>query len=356
VASRRRPRKLDRACTSPGRRRRCCWTAARRLIRIGERLNVRGSKKVREAVENETGIDHDVLEEVVHEQVAGWAAPSSTCAWTRTRSIPPTLKEVVHEQTKDFSGAMCIDSFEPEALAEAIKVYPGRPIINSISMEEVSPGVSKIRRRHRPRRAHDPLYVGLCADAEGPGATARREARPGGQIIVARPAEYGVAPSRSSSTSTCFPLGSESVRGHEFRPGVARGIRLVKDHIPDLRTTVRRRQPHQRPGEEAVHAQGADVGMARRGAQARPRRRHHQPRTTMFRRPTSTRTTTNSACAPSSSATWTPSRNSRTSPRRRRATSSSSAQLRRPRHRGGHLPEDLSTAIQGTREQQLHRR
>ena len=39
------------------------------LIRIGERLNVRGSKKIREAVERDDKIQMEVLEEVVEEQV-----------------------------------------------------------------------------------------------------------------------------------------------------------------------------------------------------------------------------------------------------------------------------------------------
>ena len=42
------------------------------LIMIGERLNVRGSKKVRDAVESGESVDevdHEVLEEVVKEQV-----------------------------------------------------------------------------------------------------------------------------------------------------------------------------------------------------------------------------------------------------------------------------------------------
>ena len=38
---------------------------------------------------------------------------------------------------------MCLDSFSVEALKEAIEVYPGRPIINSISLEEYSEGLSK---------------------------------------------------------------------------------------------------------------------------------------------------------------------------------------------------------------------
>jgi 5-methyltetrahydrofolate--homocysteine methyltransferase len=109
------------------------------LIRFGERLNVRGSKKVRDAVENGGAIDHDALEEVVREQVLDLGADViDVCMDSNVVDTVETLKEVIHKQTTDFPGAMCIDSFDVEAILEGVKVYPGRPIINSISMEEAA--------------------------------------------------------------------------------------------------------------------------------------------------------------------------------------------------------------------------
>src|SRR5690606_9505063 len=70
------------------------------LIMIGERLNVRGSAKVREAVENETGIDHFALEEVVDEQINGLGLTIiDVCMDSNTVDTLETLAEVVHKQT-----------------------------------------------------------------------------------------------------------------------------------------------------------------------------------------------------------------------------------------------------------------
>ena len=212
--------------------------SSKELIRIGERLNVRGSKKVREAVENEEGIRHEDLEEVIHEQVQGLGLSIiDVCMDSNVVDTTDVLKEVVHKQTTDFAGAMCIDSFAVDALVEAIKVYPGRPIINSISMEESAPGLLKIDEVLEATKAHDPLYIGLCTGPSGPGSTAE-EKRDLAQQIVDRAGEYGVTPDQLLIDVNIFPLGSESDETTNFALESLKAIEMVKDIHPDLKTCV----------------------------------------------------------------------------------------------------------------------
>src|SRR5690606_13963207 len=110
--------------------------------------------------------------EVVEEQVRGLGVKViDVCMDSNVVDTTDTLKKVVHKQTTDFSGAMCLDSFAVDALEEAIKVYPGRPIINSMSMEDVEPGVTKVDAVCRATKGHWPMYIGLAAGPIGPGAT-----------------------------------------------------------------------------------------------------------------------------------------------------------------------------------------
>ena len=209
------------------------------LIRFGERLNVRGSAKVREAVENEGNINHDALEAVVREQVKDLGCEViDVCMDSNQVNTVEVLKEVVHIQTTDFSGAMCLDSFEVEALAEAIKVYPGRPIVNSISMEEASPGVLKVDAVMDATRAHDPLYVGLCTGPKGPGATREEKLDLASQILDRAREKYGVTPDKIFIDVNCFPLGSESVEGMNFAVESLEAIALVKQKYPTVKTTM----------------------------------------------------------------------------------------------------------------------
>jgi 5-methyltetrahydrofolate--homocysteine methyltransferase len=209
------------------------------LIRFGERLNVRGSKKVRDAVENETGIDHDALEEVVHEQVDALGCQViDVCMDSNQIDTVAALKEVVHVQTTDFAGAMCLDSFQVDALEESIKQYPGRPLVNSISMEEASPGVLKIDAVLDAVNQHDPCYVGLCTGPKGPGATRDEKLDLASQILDRALENYGVTPDRMFIDVNCFPLGSESIEGQNFAVETLEGIRAVKEKYPTVRTTL----------------------------------------------------------------------------------------------------------------------
>ena len=206
------------------------------LIMVGERLNVRGSAKVREAVEQNGAIDQDALEEVVEEQITDLGLNViDVCMDSNLVDTTETLKKVIHAQTTDFSGAMSIDSFSVETLKEAIKAYPGRPIINSISMEEVSPGKTKVDAVLEATAAHHPVYIGLCAGPKGPAAT-REDKAAVAKDIVENAARHGVAPSQIYIDMNIFPLGSESDPSMNFALESLEAIPLIKAIHPDLRT------------------------------------------------------------------------------------------------------------------------
>lgn len=209
------------------------------LIRFGERLNVRGSKKVRDAVENDTGIDHDVLEEVVREQIKDLGCEViDVCMDSNQVDTVDALRSVVHLQCGDFSGAMCLDSFQVEALEVAASVYPGRPVINSISMEEIEPGVPKVDAVIQATKDHCPVYVGLCTGPAGPGATAAEKLELATQIIERARDRFGVTPDRIFIDVNVFPIGSESIEGQNFATETLDAIEQVKNRFPEVHTIV----------------------------------------------------------------------------------------------------------------------
>lgn len=209
------------------------------LIRIGERLNVRGSKKVREAVENIDNIDDDALEEVVSEQVRDLGVSIiDVCMDSNVVNTPETLVKVIQSQTMDLSAAMCIDSFDVKALEEAIKVYPGRPIINSISLEEYAEGVDKIDAVLSVTYQHSPLYIALTADSKGPATTAEGKRDLAKRIYDKTTEKYGVKPSQLLFDINAFPIGSESDPDMNFALESIKSIPMIKALHPDVKTTI----------------------------------------------------------------------------------------------------------------------
>lgn len=209
------------------------------LIRIGERLNVRGSKKVRDAVENEEGvIDQESLEEVVREQVSDLGVEIiDVCMDSNLVSTMDVLPQVVHMQTMDFQGAMCLDSFDADVLVKAIEVYPGRPLINSISMEEFKDGVNKIDAIAPATAPHKPLYIALCTSQKGPAVTAE-EKRDITRQIMEKASEYDIEPCQLIVDPNIFPLGSESDEKLNFALETLNSFSLIKELHPELMTTI----------------------------------------------------------------------------------------------------------------------
>ncbi len=233
------PRQIDSGTYISGGQNAILLDSSENLIRIGERLNVRGSKKVREAVENEEQIiNFDALEEVVNEQVKDLGVSViDVCMDSNLVDTVKTLPRVIQHITTDFPGVLCLDSFDVGALEAAIKIYPGRPIINSISMEEYEKGVTKIEALVPVTKFHNPLYICLATGPKGPGLTAQDKYDLARQIVE-NCAKHGVEPNQLLIDVNAFPIGAESVAGMNFSTESLNAIPMIKAIHPDLRATI----------------------------------------------------------------------------------------------------------------------
>lgn len=209
------------------------------LIRIAERLNVRGSQKIREAVEGRDKIDYHVLEDVVHEQVEDLGVPIiDVCMDSNIAKTEETLPKVIQQITTDFRGAICLDSFSVEALLKAINVYPGRPIINSISLEEYQKGLDKIDAIVSKTYHHAPIYIALATGPKGPGVTAKEKFELAKKIFEKCRDRYAVKADQLLVDVNAFPIGSESDENINFALESLKAIPLVKNLHPDLKVTM----------------------------------------------------------------------------------------------------------------------
>ncbi len=213
--------------------------SSKNLIRIGERLNVRGSKKVQDAVENEKqSVNYDILEEVVNEQVRELGVQIvDVCMDSNLVDTVEILPRVIQQLTTDFSGVFCLDSFDVSALREAIKVYPGRPIVNSISMEEYQTGLTKVDALVPVTKFHHPLYICLATGPKGPGLTVEDKCDLARQIVESC-AKHGVTADQLLIDINAFPIGAESVEGANFALESLNAIPHIKAIHADLRTSI----------------------------------------------------------------------------------------------------------------------
>ena len=190
----------------------------RPTVLIGERINPSGKKKlgeslkegkldiVRQEAKNQTEAGADILD--VNVNIFGIDEPDL---------LPKAVKAVM--ESSDLP--LCIDSAVPEALEAAIKVYKGKPLINSVTGEEHS--MAKIL---PVIKKYGTAVVGLVQDDNGIPKTP--EARLAvAKKIVDRAEKLGIP--REDIVIDCLSLavGAEPASGT-----TALGtIRLIKEKL-----------------------------------------------------------------------------------------------------------------------------
>ena len=150
---------------------------------IGERINPTGKKRFKQAL-RENDIDY-ILKEAISQQDAGAHILDVNVGLPDIDEVS-MMKSVVTEVQSVTSMPLQIDTVDAKALEEAMRIYNGKPMINSVngkkeSMDVVFPLVKK----------YGGVVVGLTLDEDGIPADADGRVRIAGKIIE-EAAKYGI--------------------------------------------------------------------------------------------------------------------------------------------------------------------
>jgi len=190
----------------------------RPTVLIGERINPSGKKKLGEALKEG---NLDIVRQEAKAQTEAGAdildVNVNIFGVDELDLLPKAVKAVM--ESSDLP--LCLDSANPEALEAAIKVYKGKPLINSVTGEEhslakVLPVIKK----------HGAVVVGLVQDDEGIPKTPEKRLAVA-KKIVERAEKLGIP--REDIVIDCLSLavGAEATSGT-----TALGtIRLIKQEL-----------------------------------------------------------------------------------------------------------------------------
>lgn len=126
---------------------------------IGERINPTGRKKLQETLLNK---DFSVVREDAIGQVAAGATVLDVNAGVPDADEVELLERAVREVTSVTDVPLCIDTANPDALVAALKVYEGKPLINSVNGEERS-----LESMLPLVKEYGAAIIGLCMDDSG---------------------------------------------------------------------------------------------------------------------------------------------------------------------------------------------
>lgn len=150
---------------------------------IGERINPTGKKKFKEALKNED-MDY-ILKEAITQQDKGAHILDVNVGLPDIDEVA-MMEKVVKELQSVTSLPLQIDTVDGKAMERAMRIYNGKPMINSVngkqvSMDEVFPLVRK----------YGGVVIGLTIDEEGIPKDAEGRVRVAGKIIN-EAAKYGI--------------------------------------------------------------------------------------------------------------------------------------------------------------------
>jgi len=145
------------------------------FLSIGERCNANGSKKFREAQDRE---DWDATIAMAREQVKEGSNTLDICTAFVGRDEVKDMTAVVSRMAGSVNAPLVIDSTELPVIEAALKLYGGKPIINSINFEN---GEEPAQKRMELARKFGAAVialtideVGMAKDVEGKVAMAHR--------------------------------------------------------------------------------------------------------------------------------------------------------------------------------------
>lgn len=202
---------------------------------IGERINPTGRKKVLAALQKG---NFGIVRQDAVDQVAAGAQILDVNAGVPGADEPALLKQVLSTVMEVTGVPLCIDTAKPEALAEALSIYDGKALINSVNGEERS-----LEAVLPLAKEHGAAVIGLCMDDKGIPDTAEARLAVAARIID-RAGKLGIGPEDIVIDPLAMSMGADSGAGmvaldtikllvEEFGVNITMGASNISFGMPD---------------------------------------------------------------------------------------------------------------------------
>lgn len=197
------------------------------FLSIGERCNANGSKKFREL--QEAG-NWDACVEMGRDQVREGSHAIDVCTAFVGRDEILEMNEVVTRMRGSINAPLVIDSTELPVLESAIRLYGGKPLINSINFED---GEDPADARLRLARTFGAGVIALTIDEDGMAKTAEEKLRIAKRLYKYAVEEHGLPPSDLLFDPLTFTICTGNTDDRLLGVHTLDGIELIAKEMPE---------------------------------------------------------------------------------------------------------------------------
>jgi len=196
---------------------------------IGERINTQGSKAAKRLL---LADDYEGILQIARDQVEGGAHTLDVCvALTERADESAQMSKVVKLLSQSVEPPLVIDSTEADVIRAALEVCPGRPIINSINLEN---GRKRCDAVLPLCRDYGAAVIALTIDEAGMAKTAQRKLEIAKRIYDIAVSEYSLRPDALIFDALTFTLATGDAEFVDSTIETLEGIRSIKHELPGV--------------------------------------------------------------------------------------------------------------------------
>ncbi len=205
------------------------------VLMVGERTNANGSKQFREAMLSD---DWDTCVSMAREAVRGGAHVIDLCVDYTGEDGRADMAEVAGRFATQATVPLMLDSTEAEVIETGLQLIAGKPIINSVNLEDGDAAGTRLDLFLRLAHDYGAAVVATCIDTEGQARTADWKLRAARAIFDLAVKRYGIEAEDLLFDPLVLPVSTGMEEGRRDALETIEGIRLIKAELPGVRTIV----------------------------------------------------------------------------------------------------------------------
>jgi 5-methyltetrahydrofolate--homocysteine methyltransferase len=201
-------------------------------VLVGERTNANGSKLFRDLLSRN---DWEGIVAMGREQVREQAHLQDVCVAYVGRSEEADMSEVIERFNTQVTTPLLLDSTEPQVIEAALQRIGGKPIVNSINLED---GGERLHAILGLCKRYGAAVIALTIDEQGMAKTADRKLEVARRLYDLAVRDHGLKPHDIIFDALTFTLGSGD---EEFRTAgreTLEAIRRIKAEFPETHTLL----------------------------------------------------------------------------------------------------------------------
>jgi 5-methyltetrahydrofolate--homocysteine methyltransferase len=202
---------------------------------VGERTNANGSKKFREAM---LASDWDTCVAMAKDQVKEGAHVLDVCVDYTGENGVEDMDEIALRFATQASLPLMLDSTEPDVIEAGLQWIGGKPILNSVNLEDGDAPGTRLDRFLTLAREYGAAVVATCIDQEGQARTADWKVRSAKAIHDLAVDRYGLEPGDLLFDALALPLSTGMEESRRDGIETIEGIRRIKAELPGVHTIL----------------------------------------------------------------------------------------------------------------------